>query len=162
MAHKKEKHFKMKLCSYYHGLRTTCRFPAQHYLNIHNENIQPQETTNNDYRSHIICKHGNTCVFLGQPGGCLYKHAQNAEPQPNMWQQRPVIRQNTEAPAGAAAFVERSEGSGENPPNIPLLDMNQIVLNLSKQMETISQKLQFLELKSMQDFPSLGEGQRRS
>ena len=38
MAHKKEKHFKMRLCSYYHGLRTTCRFPAQHYLNIHNEN----------------------------------------------------------------------------------------------------------------------------
>ena len=61
-----------------------------------------------------------------------------------------------------APNVERNQQPEVILTNTPLLDMNKIVLNLSKQMETISQKLQFLELKSIQDFPTIAEGQKRS
>ena len=77
----------------------------------------------------------------------MYKHASNVEQQPNMWQQRPNIRQNIGTVAGAVASVGRIEQSSVNLATTPVLDMNQIVLNLSRQMETISEKLQFLELK---------------
>ena len=70
ISHKKSKHFKTKLCSYFHSNSTTCRFPAQKCMNIHNENIQPVDTVS-DYRSRIMCKNGNACFFLSQPGGCF-------------------------------------------------------------------------------------------
>ena len=73
MSHKTEKHYKTRLCSYFHGNKTTCRFPAQQCLNIHNENIHVTEAVS-DYRSQIVCKHGSACMFLARPGGCLYKY----------------------------------------------------------------------------------------
>ena len=85
MSHKKEKHYKKRLCSFFHGTMTTCRFPNKDCLNIHNENIWPTETAG-DYRGRINCKHGNSCVFLTRPGGCFYKHAQSVVPHPNAWQ----------------------------------------------------------------------------
>ena len=160
MSHKKEKHYKTRLCSFFHGTMTTCRFPNKDCLNIHNENIWPTETAG-DYRGRINCKHGNSCVFLTRPGGCFYKHAQSVEPPQNAWQQSSTLRGNTEIINRAAPDVDRPEQPEVNSTNTPSLDMNQIVMNLSKQMETISQKLQFLELKSMQDFPTITEGQKR-
>ena len=161
ISHKKDKHYKTRLCSYYHGNMTTCRFPAQQCLNIHNENIHPRET-GNDYRSRIICKNGNSCMFRVQPGGCYYKHANIVEAQPNVWQPQNITRQNTGTTSAPATSVVRSEQPQPNLANTPPLDMNQIILSLSKQMDTISQKLQFLELKSMQDFPPLAGGQNQN
>ena len=161
IAHKKDNHYKTRLCSYFHGSMITCRFPAQQCLNIHNENIQPSESAN-DYRSRIICKNGNSCMFLAQPGGCYYKHANNVEPQQNVWHHRNITRQNTVTTSAPVPSVVRSEQPPLNSANIPPMDMSQIIISLSKQMDTISQKLQFLELKSMQDFPPLAEGQNRT
>ena len=70
MAHKKVKHFKKRLCSYYHGNRWGCKFQAS-CLNIHNENIVPALT--DDKRSRIPCKHGDSCLYF-KINSCLYKH----------------------------------------------------------------------------------------
>ena len=161
IAHKKDKHYKTRLCSYFHGNMKTCRFPAQQCLNIHNENIQPREITD-DYRSRIVCKIGISCGFRVQPGGCFYKHATNVEPQQNAWQHQNLTREITGTSSAPVTSVGRSEQPPPISANTTTLDMNQIVLNLSKQMETIAQKLQFLELKSQQDFPPLAAGQTRS
>ena len=160
MSHKKAKHFKTKLCSYFHGNSTTCRFPAQKCMNIHHENILPTDA-GNDYRSRILCKNGTTCFFLSQPGGCLYKHVISVEQQQNVWQQQRSTRVDTTTPPSVAQPVGRAQQPAAQSENINTLTMNQLVVNLSKQMEAISQKLQFLELKSMKDFPNLVAGQRQ-
>ena len=136
---------------------TTCRFPAQKCMNIHSENILPTDTVNN-YRSRILCKNGNSCFFLNQPGGCLYKHVISVEQQPNVWQNRNNTREFTQITPSVAQPVGRPEQPAPQSVNTNTMDMNQLVFNLSKQMEAISQKLQFLELKSMKDFPNLVAG----
>ena len=161
MAHKKEKHLKTRLCSYFHGQTSTCRFPAQQCINIHNENIHPTQTES-DYRSRILCKHGNSCYYRERPGGCFYKHAPNVGMQQNVWQQRSVTRRNTESEQSDVQNVERNQHTAVNNANTPEINMNQVVLNLSKQMEMISQKLQVLEFKSQQDFPTVEQSQRRN
>ena len=159
MEHKKSNHFKTKLCSYYHGNTTTCRFPNNKCMNIHNENIKPTDVVS-DYRSRIICKNGNTCFFLMQ-GYCLYKHATIVGQQQNVWEQSSITRESTRpTPINAppAGIIQQQTTISASTPN---MDMNMLVINLSKQMDAISQKLQFLELRSMKDFPSLPEAQRR-
>ena len=145
---------------YFHGNKTTCRFPAQQCLNIHNENIHASEAVS-DYRSRILCKHGNKCMFLARPGGCLYKHVENVEPQQNAWRQGSIGRHNTTVAPGGVQPVEASHQPNANTANMPTMNMNQMFMNLSKQMETISQKLQVLELKSLKDFPTLEASQQR-
>ena len=68
MQHKTIKHYKTRLCSYWHGNGWGCRFPASKCLNIHHENITP--TLTNDIRSKILCKHGESCNFNKQ-NSCL-------------------------------------------------------------------------------------------
>ena len=154
MNHKKSKHYKTKLCSFFHGNMTTCIFPDQKCMNIHNENIRP--TVTGDHRSRIICQNGSQCFFLSQPGGCLYKHVQSVQQKQNVWQQPRVTRDNTRATPSTANVVQTSQQPVAQSVNTPKTDTNQLVMNLCKQMETISLKLQFSELKSMTDFPSLG------
>ena len=161
MSHKTEKHYKTRLCSYFHGNMSTCRFPAHQCINIHNENIRPTEAAA-DYRSRIICNNGNACVFLKKPGGCHYKHVNSVETHPSEWQRQKSIRENTLVTPGIAPSVERGQQPIAIAANTSTPDMTQIVLQLSKQMENISQKLAILELKSRSDFPTLAEGQRRS
>ena len=129
-------------------------------MNIHNENIRP--TVTGDHRSRIICKNGNKCFFLSQPGGCLYKHVPSVQPQPNVSQQRSITRENTRATPSTAHVVQTSPQPVAQSVNTPIIDTNQLVMNLCKQMEKILQKLQFLELKSMLHFPNLGGGQGRN
>ena len=160
MSHKKAKHFKTKLCSYFQGHTTTCRFPNNKCMNIHNENIQPT-AAESDYRSRIICKNGSECFFRSQPEGCFYKHVDVVQQQPNAWQQRNNTRENTRALSGPALPVESILQPVVQSTSTHNLDTNQLVMNLCKQMESISQKLQFLELKSMTDFPSIAVGQGR-
>ena len=130
-------------------------------MNIHNENIQPR-VTENDYRSRIICKNGSECFFRSQPEGCFYKHVQSVQQQPNAWQLRNKTRENTRASSGTALQVENNSQPAAQSASSLSFDTNQLVMNLCKQMEAISQKLQFLELKSMMDFPSIPAGQSRS
>ena len=60
MEHKKEKHYKKKLCSYYHGTGWGCRFENR-CMNIHGENIIPE--LSGDNRGKIPCRHGDSCVY---------------------------------------------------------------------------------------------------
>ena len=160
MEHKKAKHFKTKLCSYFHGNSTPCRFPDQQCMDIHNENIQPTDA-GEDYRSRIPCKNGASCFFQRRPEGCFYKHATNVEQSPNISEHHRNTRNITRNLPSSAPSAGRSEQQGTSLASTPTINMNILVMNLSKQMEAISQKLQFLELKSMKDFPSLIEGQNR-
>ena len=162
MSHKTEKHYKTRLCTYFHGNMRTCRFPAQQCMNIHNENIHPTAAPASDYRSRISCKHGNSCYFRKRPLGCFYKHASNVETEPNIWQQRSTAITNTQRRPGNVQPVDINQRPGGNSPDISPVDMNQIVLNMSKQMESIVQKLQVLEMKSLSDFPNLEGSQRRN
>ena len=73
MEHKKEKHYKKKLCSYYHGTGWGCRFENR-CMNIHGEHIEPELFTDN--RSRIPCRHGDQCHYY-QNGSCHYKHTIN-------------------------------------------------------------------------------------
>ena len=139
-VHKKAKHFKTRLCSYFHGNATTCRFPHNKCMNIHNENIQPTDTVS-DYRSRIICKNGNSCSFLMQ-GDCHYKHATIVGQQQNVREQPSITRDSTRPTkinAPPAGIIQQQTTISASTPN---MDMNMIVINLSKQMEAISQKLQ--------------------
>ena len=101
-------------------------------------------------------------LILSQPGGCLYKHVQSVQQQQNVWQQPIVTRDSTRVTPNTANVVHTSQQPVAQSVNKPTTDTTQLVMNLCKQMKTISQKLQFLELKSMTDFPSLGGGQGRN
>ena len=96
-------------------------------------------------------------LILSQPGGCLYKHVQSVQQQQNVWQQPRVTIDNTRATPNTANVVHTSQQLVAQSVNT-----TQLVTNLCNKMETISQKLQFLELKSMTDFPSLGGGPGRN
>ena len=161
MSHKTEKYYKTRLCSYFHGNMTTCRFPAQQCMNIHNENIHPSAAPGSDYRSRIACKHGNSCFFRKRPSGCFYKHALNVETKENVHQQGSPTIANIQAGPGNVRPVERNQRPVLNTLGISALDMNHMILNLSKQMEYIVQKLQVLELKSHTDFLTVKESLRR-
>ena len=71
MQHKREAHYKKRLCSYWHGTGWGCRFPADQCLNIHNENITPELSSDN--RSKIPCRDGESCTF-NKKNSCNYKH----------------------------------------------------------------------------------------
>ena len=71
MQHKREAHYKKRLCSYWHGTGWGCRFPASQCLNIHNENITP--VLSGDNRSKIQCRDGESCHF-DKKNSCHYKH----------------------------------------------------------------------------------------
>ena len=93
----------------------------------------------------------------------MYKHVISVEPQLNVWEHRNKTRsESTPSIPSVAQPVGRPEQPVSQSENISTLNMNQLVFNLSKQMELISQKLQFLELKSMKDFPNLVTGPRQN
>ena len=71
--HKKRKHFKKRLCSYYHGNGWGCRF-IEKCLDIHNGNITPELT--DDKRGKIPCSYGNSCYYNSR-NTCHYLHTQN-------------------------------------------------------------------------------------
>ena len=156
MSHKTEKHYKTRMCTYFHGNMSTCRFPAQQCINIHNEKIHPTAAPENDYRSRIPCKHGDSYLFRKRPSGCFYKHASNVETEPNIWQQRGTAITNTQTGPGNVQHVDMNQRPGGNSPDISPGDMNLIVLNMSRQMESIVQKLQ------VSDFPNLEGSQRKN
>ena len=68
--HKKLKHYKQRLCSYYHGNGWGCRFPST-CVNIHQENITP--TLTSDTRGKIWCRDGDSCLYFKRKS-CHFKH----------------------------------------------------------------------------------------
>ena len=70
MEHKKAKHYKKKLCSYYHGTGWGCRF-LNRCNDIHSEDIVPQ--ISGDNRDKLPCRHGDSCHYY-KNNSCHYKH----------------------------------------------------------------------------------------
>ena len=101
MEHKTQKHYKTRLCPFFHGTGRGCSFPSNVCFNIHEENITPTETEAIDYRKRIICKNGENCVFK-QRGTCFYKHIVNnvgTSPTPQL-NSRSIPAQATQVPQG--------------------------------------------------------------
>ena len=174
MQHKKQTHYKTRLCPFYHGTGRGCSFPANICFNIHEENITPTQTEPIDYRKRIICKNGQNCVFQ-QRSTCFYKHVVNSV-QSN---QQPEVRsRNTPTQATSynvlqtykctyciSEFVSKDDfehhvRTAHRTRELES-DTYATIVKIGQQMENVSQRLQFLELKSMTDFPKPVSGQRR-
>ena len=174
MKHKTEKHYKTRLCPFYHGTGRGCRFPANICFNIHEESITPTDTGVIDFRKIIICRNGESCVF-NQRQDCFYKHiATNV-----------IINTSTQVPSNTTlTYAQRTAFNGNKKEKCAKCngefnckdDLNHhmrtshrvaedetmaAIIKIGQQMEHVSQRLQFLELKSMTDFPSLGKGPQR-
>ena len=152
MQHKREKHFKKKLCSYFHGVGRGCTYPANVCINIHNENITPTVLENSDPRSRIPCKNAERCVWI-QRGGCAYKHA-------------PVVVPASVASHTGPSTSNTPTGQQENNLNVNTQNENNLIMNtlikINHNLETMSHKLQILDLSSMTDFPVLENSLRRN
>ena len=142
MEHKRQVHYKKKLCVYWHGNGRGCRFPSKQCVNIHEENITPTEHT--DHRKRIECRNGSSCNFHSTDS-CLYKHAE-------------IVTRA--APESAQSTVPRVEVMAPNRDG--MANFMEIIMKLNQNVENISERINSLELKSMTDFPPLGSVQGRN
>ena len=92
--HRKNQHFKERLCRFYHGNGFPCRFPDNICIDIHDNHgyeavphhqqaqqrqsvIQP----NKQYRKNIPCRDGSGCGWANSPEGCRYNHSEGRTPE---------------------------------------------------------------------------------
>ena len=179
MKHKTEKHYKTRLCPFYHGTGRGCRFPSNVCFNIHEENIIPTVTDITDFRKSINCRNGGSCVF-NQRKACFYKHiANNVGRNTSAYvpsSNTPTFAQQTAQNIGTQERCVKCNETfnckddlnhhlrtshREDGRNGGDRDTYEALIRIGQQMESVSQRLQFLELKSMTDFPPLPKGQRR-
>ena len=132
MNHKREKHFKKKLCSFYHK-HGNCRYGDQ-CINIHETNNH----MNADYRqtqsyqqSRIKCRNGPNCMYRDQ-NRSNFSHAESVQNVSN---------------------VEQSSG------NTSVFNMEKLLESLGARMERIEQSVP--NLKSLKDFPSVEEARAK-
>ena len=172
IKHRMEKHHKTRLCPFFHGNGRGCKFPSNVCFNIHEENITPTETETLDFRKRIFCKNGDSCVFY-QRNICFYKHNAN-NVNTNKVQQG--LSRNTYAEHTAQNFNQKYKcmkcneefnfrGDFEHHMRTNHRESENDILpairKIGQQIESVSQRLQFLELRSMSDFPPLEKGQQK-
>ena len=88
-VHRKQHHFKERLCKFYHGNGSPCRFPDNICIDIHDnrqyETVPQQQQTqqrqsviqpNSQYRKRIPCRDGSNCVWSSSQEGCRYYHTE--------------------------------------------------------------------------------------
>ena len=185
VSHKKEKHYKTRLCPFYHGRGCGCNFPHNVCLNIHQENITPTENTT-DFRKNTNCKNGFNCIFH-QRGSCIYKHQEIQAPRAN---NRQVIqsgqsshienhirnnhaaqinsRNNTEickcvncpSEFSSKADLENHTKTMHKKSELETITYSAIT-KIGLQLENILQRLQSVESKSMTNFPTIEGAQRK-
>ena len=89
--HRKEFHFKEKLCRFYHGNGHPCRFPEHVCIDIHEGISQPPVQRqqrqsviqpNSQYRKSIPCRDGLSCAWAASEEGCRYFHNECRAPGP--------------------------------------------------------------------------------
>ena len=174
--HKKEKHYKTRLCPFYHGRGRGCNFPHNVCLNIHQENITPTENTI-DFRKKINCKNGNSCIFH-QRDSCMYKHQEiqailvNNRPEAHTGFSSNHIRKNQLLqinPQNILETLKCAECPSEFASKAELEHHNKTmhkrsevetstysaIAKIGNQLENILQRLQIVESKSMTNFPVL-------
>ena len=175
MQHKTEKHYKTRLCPFYHGTGRGCSFPSTVCFNIHEESITPTNKESIDFRKRIPCRNGNNC-FFNQRQKCFYAHvASNVEthspPQvesrsiQNYTNQGQLCNQKEKCMKCNGEFnckadldhhMRTSHRGGE-----VNSETYAAIVKIGQQMENVSQRLQMLELKSMGDFPTVAGGHRK-
>ena len=87
--HRKEQHYKQKLCRFYHSYGYGCRFPDTVCVDIHGSTPQQTVTSqpqaqqrqsviqpNSQYRSRIPCRDGDSCGWVNSTEGCRYYHTE--------------------------------------------------------------------------------------
>ena len=174
MQHKREEHHKTRLCPFFHGTGWGCRLQSNFCFNIHEENITPTAEMV-DFRKRIDCKHGANCDF-NQRGICFYKHivpnvrtnqtnqvtSRNIQTQPT---QSYDLLQTYRCMDCVSEFVSKNDfdhhtrtahrGVGVESSTYAA------IVKIGEQLASVSQRLQFFELQSMKDFPTVGGVQKK-
>ena len=133
MNHKKDKHYKKRLCNFYHK-HGNCRFGDQ-CLNIHENSNQMNQIHGHrqpQMQSNIICRNGLQCTYKAQ-NRCNFKHIVES-----------VIN-----------FSDREQSSN----NTNLFHMEKLLESLGARLERIEQRVP--NLQSMKDFPSVEEARAK-
>ena len=154
--HKKQLHFKLKLCPHYHGSGRGCRFPDNVCYNIHKAEESQQQgqeqrgqtsVSADSARANIPCRDGEECVYY-QQGSCRYKHsdASNQQQNPSVWgnNQQPNNNPN-ELPINPQSTNNQPTHNQQN-----IFNMNQI----RQTLQTLVNQL-IPSVNSLQDFPLL-------
>ena len=129
MIHKREKHFKQKLCNYYQR-QGNCRFGEQ-CLNIHEVNYHMNQ--NHGYMrqfgqnsNNIQCRNGPNCEFKVQ-NRCRYVHS--------------------------VSNVTNNSSSNPSYRNTDAFNMQELLVSLGARLDRIEQNVP--DLMSLQDFPNI-------
>ena len=132
MHHKREKHFKEKLCAFYnkHG---NCRY-GDRCINIHETNNHMNASHRqgqSQQQSRIKCRNGPHCLFKDQ-NRCNFSHAESV------------------------TNISNVELNSRNP---NVFNMEKLLESLGARLERMEQHVP--NLKSMQDFPSIEEARAK-
>ena len=133
MKHKKEQHYKQRLCNFYHK-HGNCRFGDQ-CLNIHDgiNHINPSHGQGQfKIKSNIECRNGLQCMFRAQ-NRCNFKHI--------------------------VEIVKNNSGGEHNSRNTNVFNMEKLLESLGARMERIEQHVP--NLQSLKDFPSVEESRAK-
>ena len=137
MVHKRETHYKQKLCHFYHN-QGSCRFGDQ-CLDIHENNQHNQLMNHNhmqnqtnmhtqDRRKNIECHNGPNCDYKVQ-NRCRYSH---------------VVKN-----------VANNLTTHQESANTNVFNMQELLVTLGARMDRIEQKVP--DIMSMKDFPQIQE-----
>ena len=137
MNHKKENHYKKKLCSFYHK-HGNCRY-GDRCINIHEPNSHMSLGHRQDHsyqqqqqqQSRIKCRNGPHCMYKDQ-NRCNFSHAEN---------------------------VTNVSNAAQSVGNTNVFNMEKLLESLGARMERIEQSVP--NLKSMTDFPSVEDSRAK-
>ena len=154
MRHKKEHHYKQKLCRFFHGVGRGCRFPASVCINIHGRedqwNQQPQIAS--ESRSKITCNNGTECTYFRQ-GECWYSHGLSQINQANPNHQNIAQTNNSKTKPNQTP-------NQSNAPNNNTFNMDELKLTLESLVNVVNNQI-LPNMKSMKDFPPIITNQKR-
>ena len=127
MKHKKENHYKQRLCNFYHK-HGNCRFGNQ-CLNIHENNTHTSPIhRESQMQSNIECRNGQQCIYRAQ-NRCNFKHSDDN--------------------------VRNNNGTVQNSRNTSVFTMEKLLESLGARLEKMEQHVP--NLQSLKDFPSVEE-----
>ena len=132
MNHKREKHFKKKMCTFYHK-HGNCRY-GDRCINIHENNNHMNENhreTQLQQQSKIKCRNGQQCMYRMQ-NRCNFSHAENVQNIPNQ---------------------------GQSSRSTNVFNMEKLIESLGARLEKVEQNVP--NLKYLEDFPLIEEARAK-
>ena len=121
MNHKKEKHFKQKLCKSFHG-NGYCRFSDDVCIYIHNQSqaSQRDQQTTRAMESSTLCWHGQSCSWL-KMNTCKFNHTSNNVTNATQLSQEVATPVNTNE-IFMKTIIERLERIEKQVPNVKSME----------------------------------------